>query len=367
MWFTSVKTMLFKLILGISITSFLLTILLIFGDSPSFRNTPIQNARIRLLNLFAKLSSFYNYLDKRTDGRFIQYLGWLVPIGYIIVVTICFQQFLIKTKPMIDVGLIKMGYILLSMALIYVATLLCALSNPGIVNSKSTKSYPYQPNQLIFFRDNKCNSCQIVKPARSKHCSVCGHCYLLYDHHCVWVNNCIGWKNYRWFFLFLFVNINMLMYGGILCYKALSPQMTRISQLWNVITTTTDANKVTGVFLILCTIFTPIVVIFTGLHLRYIYLGVTTNELDKWGEVEYLVDLGLLYKVSPNIDNETYVEKARDSTGAVVYISLKDETILVLETNSPGYNFTPVLSVVDDLINDYDRGFWNNFKERLLV
>lgn len=359
--------MLFKLILGISITSFLLTILLVFGDSPSFRNTPIQDARKALLTGLGKLSRFYNYLDKWTDGKLVQYLGWLVPTGYVIVITICFHQFFIKTVPMLYVGSIKMSYILLSIAFVYIITFLCMFSDPGRVTSKSIKTYPFQPNQLIFFRDNKCNTCQIVKPARSKHCSVCGHCYLLYDHHCVWVNNCIGWKNYKWFFLFLIANINMLSYGGVLCFDALSPQMTHISQLWNVITSTTDANKVTGIFLILCTIFSPIVIIFTGLHLRYIYLGVTTNELDKWGEVEYLVELGLLYKVSPNIDNETFVEKARDSSGQTVYISLKDEKILTLEANPQGYNLTQVESVLDDLVNEYDRGFWMNFKERVLV
>ncbi|KAI5954840.1 SWF1 [Candida theae] len=215
----------------------------------------------------------------------------------------------------------KMGYIVASMVLVYTATFLCVLSNPGVVNPQSIRAYPYQPNQLIFFRDNKCNTCQMVKPARSKHCS------------------------------------------------ALSPQLTRLSQMWSLITTTTDANKVTGVFFILCTIFTPIVAIFTGLHLRYIYLGVTTNELDKWGEIEYLVELGSLYKVSPSIDNETFVEKAKDSSGAIVYISLKDESILISEEDAieDKYILTPVESVVDDLVNDYDQGFWNNFKNRVLV
>ncbi|XP_014853463.1 PREDICTED: probable palmitoyltransferase ZDHHC16 isoform X1 [Poecilia mexicana] len=47
-----------------------------------------------------------------------------------------------------------------------------------------------------------CKKCITPKPPRTHHCSICSLCVLKMDHHCPWLNNCVGHLNHRYFFSF---------------------------------------------------------------------------------------------------------------------------------------------------------------------
>ena len=64
---------------------------------------------------------------------------------------------------------------------------------------------------------NRCFSCYVVRPNRAHHCSSCKGCVLGEDHHCPWVNNCIGLFNKKFFFLFNFYSFISALYSIFIC------------------------------------------------------------------------------------------------------------------------------------------------------
>ena len=48
-----------------------------------------------------------------------------------------------------------------------------------------------------------CPECVVLQPRRARHCTICRKCIFKYDHHCPWINNCIGARNICIFYVFL--------------------------------------------------------------------------------------------------------------------------------------------------------------------
>lgn len=67
-----------------------------------------------------------------------------------------------------------------------------------------------------------CLTCRIIKPFRAHHCAECSRCIRRFDHHCVWIDNCVGEGNQRsfqLFLLFLVLTIVELWFTLALYYK----------------------------------------------------------------------------------------------------------------------------------------------------
>jgi len=123
-----------------------------------------------------------------------------------------FREDFSMTKALVSLGF----YICLTMAMIN--HLLTMTTEPGIVEeSKCTeitdeqmKEFQRPANQKNFFK-NYCRKCKIMRPERSHHCKTCKRCVLKMDQHCPWMFNCIGLKNQKYYYLFLFYSMIALL------------------------------------------------------------------------------------------------------------------------------------------------------------
>ncbi|KAM7265697.1 hypothetical protein ACFE04_003380 [Oxalis oulophora] len=67
-----------------------------------------------------------------------------------------------------------------------------------------------------------CQKCSLYKPPRAHHCRVCKRCVLRMDHHCIWINNCVGHANYKVFFIFVVYAVVSCIYSLVLLVGSLT-------------------------------------------------------------------------------------------------------------------------------------------------
>ena len=103
-------------------------------------------------------------------------------------------------------------------------------TDPAILVYKASQDKQYLLLRLLLELEEKnerfCGLCSCPVHISSKHCIRCGRCTIGFDHHCKWVNNCIGSQNYRHFiylvvvveFYYLFLSLNFAYVLALLIY-----------------------------------------------------------------------------------------------------------------------------------------------------
>ena len=93
-------------------------------------------------------------------------------------------------------------------------------SNPGFIE---------KDNSLVFVNlldsleaSSLCPDCEVIRTPRCRHCTLCKRCVDRFDHHCPWVNNCIGKGNFIYFYSFVTTQTIYLLSLVIITFKCKS-------------------------------------------------------------------------------------------------------------------------------------------------
>ncbi|KAF7190003.1 Palmitoyltransferase swf1 [Pseudocercospora fuligena] len=293
-----------NVVLAILILS-LFTFIALFGRLPALRRTPIGWLN-RLLCLH--IPNGFRKVDRTLTGgqitrrsqRIGQYLFYeknpIVLIIFLGLLTGSAVLFLSNTLHLLPPRLqapippfLIAPYIFTYLTVSYKAHYITASNHKA-----RSVDYPY--DHILFRPGNLCSTCNLNKPARSKHCSFCGHCVAKCDHHCPWVNNCLGRGNYRWFLALLFSLGAVETYGAYLSWHILGPSMhidrstsifswARLEQIGNAVVVAVNQGglSIAGVGLLAAsTAGLPLGLL--AYHLYLIWAGMTTNESQKWSD-----------------------------------------------------------------------------------
>lgn len=195
-------------------------------------------------------------------------------------------------------------------------------------HNHSSRMLDYPFDHVLFRPQTVCRTCSLEKPARSKHCGFCGVCVAKCDHHCPWVNNCLGRGNYR-YFLGLLLSIGVLeIYGAYLSYWLLRPYLkinhahalfsrARLENLAHIFVLAVDRGgiSIAGVGLLAAsTASLPLGLL--AYHLYLIWAGMTTNESQKWSEWKEDMRDGYVFRANmSDLRHHNQMRNIRDTYG----------------------------------------------------
>lgn len=149
--------------------------------------------------------------------NFQQVIGWFVFIATALVNSIILIEIQFKELKVISIITFAILY------LCHVAShLTAALTDPSERELRKLKvnNVPEFDRSVHahVIENGRCHLCNIYTSSRStKHCSLCNKCVDHFDHHCKWLNNCVGQRNYASFITCVTTALLISLFTSSLC------------------------------------------------------------------------------------------------------------------------------------------------------
>lgn len=214
-------------------------------------------------------------------------------------------------------SLLTKSTVALAVCLPYLFLYLSCAADPGYITRENhpyhMSLYPY--DHALFHPGAECTTCGFLKPPRSKHCSVCKRCVAKADHHCIFINSCVGYANQRWFIMLLASTAVLCTYGGVLGACLLSAPIREHFVDWSpwhparhgwsmylvIWGWGMQANIGLGATALLAGLTAPLVWGLLAYTLYLAYCGTTTNESLKWAVIRDDIGDGYVFRRSMSL------------------------------------------------------------------
>ncbi|XP_045144491.1 palmitoyltransferase ZDHHC12 isoform X2 [Echinops telfairi] len=121
---------------------------------------------------------------------------------------------------------------------------------------------------------------QPQQPLRTRHCQECRRCVRRYDHHCPWMENCVGERNHPLFVAYLALQLVVLLWALNLAWSGL-----RFFQPWG--QWLRSSGLLCATFLLLC-LFAMVAGLLLASHLYLVASNTTTWEFMASHRIAYL-------------------------------------------------------------------------------